>query len=367
MEPGRRIREAVARSARAELLLPMGNVWQRDERVLRWVFTESWRAGQRYDFEYETSPPQPVPELDGMLSTDLQTSLWRLHQYGLIQGDAPADPNCRACPADGRENAMVGKVSWSRLGPTASGLIALGEFPDLDRIMSAEGIRAVLDALATWASEEAASRLRTAAGLVGQLDDDVLQATMASVAASPRSMSLSPAMQSSNDAETVCEGRDLQVLQVFARPGTIDARGAFTLSDARLRELGVALAFDEMLQAIHALSDLDYVGGHGWVEGVPDVFPQGEPTEFPFESIEYRHFFVTGRGLRALGEWPSFTDLTPTTLAALLEWLADETVDQAQANETRAAAWDIRVLGPGILDVAVNVATAPVARQAPGL
>ena len=341
----------------------VGDVWQRDERVLRWVFTEYGRGHGGYDFEYDTNPPQPVPELDGMLSTDLQTSLWRLHQYGLIHADAPADPNCLACPADVRQNAMVGKVSWSRLGPTASGVIALGEFPDLGRVMSAEGIRAVLDALATWASEEGASRLRTAARLVEPVDDDVLRATMANVAASPRLMSLSPAMQSSNDADTAWERRDLHVLQLFARPGTIDAHGAFTLSDARLGALGTDFTFDETLQAIHALSDLDYVGGHGWVEGVPDVLPQDEPTEFPFEAIQYRHFFVTGRGLRALGEWPSFTDLTPTTFAALLEWLADETADQAQAKETRAAAWDIRMLGPGLLDVAVNLATATVTRQ----
>jgi hypothetical protein len=135
------------------------------------------------------------------------------------------------------------------------------------------------------------------------------------------------------------------------------------VSGARLRELGVDLAFDEMLHAIHALEDLGYLGGgHGWVEGVPDVWQR---EEFPFESIEYRHFCVTGRGLRALGEWPSFTDLTPTPLAALLERLADESADQTQADESRAVAWDIRVLGPGILDVAVSVATAAGARPGP--
>jgi hypothetical protein len=340
----------------------MGDVWQRDERVLRWVLTEDRRAGRGYDFECETYPPQPVAELDGMVSTDLQTSLWRLLHYGLILGDPPADPNCQMCAAI-RQDAMVDKMSWSRLRTTTSGLIALGELPDLDRIVSAEGIRAVIDALATWASEEAASRLRKAAALVGHLGDDVLQATMDSVAASPRSMSRSPAMQSSNDAETVSERRKLQVLQLFARPGTIDAHGAFTLSDARLRELGVDLAFDEMLQAIHALEELGYLGGgHGWVEGVPDVW-QGE--EFPFESVEYRHFFVTGRGLRALGDWPLFPDLTPTTVAALLEWLAGETADQAQADETRAAAWDIRSLAPLTLDAAVRFGMARGTRQGP--
>lgn len=333
----------------------MGDLWQRDERALRWVITEYRRAG-RYDFEYETNPPQPIPELDRMLSTDLQTSLWRLHQFGLIHADAPADPNCRACVvADLPRNATVGTMSWSRLGPTASGLIALGEFPDLDHITSPQGIRAVLDALANWAPEEAASRLRKAAGLFEQMDDDVLRATLASVAASPPSMSPLSATQSSDDGETAWERRDLQVLQLFARPGTIDAHGAYTLSQSRLRELGLNLTFDEMLRSIHALGDLGYVDGHGWVEGVPE----GGPTEVRFECVEYRHFFVTGRGLRALGEWPSFTDLTPTTIAALLERLAAETADQAQADETRAAAWDIRVLGPGILDVAVNVA-APV-------
>jgi len=167
----------------------------------------------------------------------------------------------------------------------------------------------------------------------------------------------------SYDSDTVSEHRE--VLQLLARPGPIDAYGAFTLSDTRLRDLGVALTSAEMLHAIKALADLGYLGGgHGWIEGDPEVW-QAEPTEFPFESVEYRHFFVSGRGLRALGEWPSFMDLTPATLAALLELLADEAADHAQAEEVRAAAWDIRVLGPGILDVAVGAATAAVAPHAP--
>jgi len=112
-----------------------------------------------------------------------------------------------------------------------------------------------------------------------------------------------------------------------------------------------------MLQAIHALADIGYLsGGHGWAEGIRDV-GHGEPTDFPFESIEYRHFFVSGRGLRALGQWPAFTDLTPTTFAALLELIADETADQPQADDTRAAAQDIRFLGPGIIDVAIGAAS----------
>jgi hypothetical protein len=77
----------------------------------------------------------------------------------LIDGDVPACPNCRACGTDHlRQNAVVGKVSWSRLRPTTFGLIALGEWRDLGRIMSAEGIRAVLDALATLAPRALARR-----------------------------------------------------------------------------------------------------------------------------------------------------------------------------------------------------------------
>lgn len=359
-EPGGLKGEGVAHCSVQNSLRPMGDLWERDERVLRWVLAEYRRAHGGYAFEYETNPPQPVAELDGLLSTDLQTSLRRLHQFGLVHADAPADPNCRACGVDQPQNVIVGKVLWSRLRPTASGLIAVGEFPGVDRIMTAKGVRAVLDALSAWAPEEAASRLRKAARLLGKLDDDVVRAGLANVEASPTSMSLSPAMRSSNDAETASERRVLQVLQLFARPGTIDAQGAFTLSDARLRELGVDLTSDEMLQSINSLADLGYVDGHGWVEGVPDALPQGKPAERPFEYVEYRHFFVTGRGLRALGQWPAFTDITPTTVALLLERLADESSDQTQADETWAAARDIRVLGPGVLDVAVDVASAAV-------
>jgi len=332
----------------------MGDRWQRDERVLRWVLTKSQREHGDFDFEYETNPPRPVAELDGMSSTDLQTSLWRLLEHDLIRGEPPADPNCRQC-VELRPDALVGRPSWSRLQPTVSGLIALGEFPEIDRVISAEGLRATLDALATWAPEEAKPRLRQAAGLVGRSGDDALRAMIATAATS-RPMSPSRTTQSPPDADIVSERRNLQVLRLFARPGTIDAHGAFTLSAARLRELGVDITSAEMLQAIHALANRGYLGGgHGWVEGLPGVW-EDDPTEFPFDSIEYRHFFVSGRGLQALGDWPPFTDLTPTTVAALLGKLADETAEQTQADETRAAARDIRALGPTILDVAVSAA-----------
>src|SRR5439155_26348148 len=180
---------------------PMGDVWQRDERVLRWILTEYRRFLGGYEFEYETNQPEPVPELDGMLSPDLHASLFRLFQYGLIDGRVPGYP--------GR------KVSWWRLRPTAFGEIALGEWPDLGRLMSAVGIGAVLEALATYAPEQARSRLRHAAAVVRRSGDDVLRATLVGVATWP-------ATQSFSDAETAWERRDLPVLQLLARPGTID-------------------------------------------------------------------------------------------------------------------------------------------------
>jgi hypothetical protein len=302
----------------------MSGVWQRDERVLRWVLTEFEQSLGSYGFQYETNPPEPVPELDGMLSSDLHASLFRLFQYGLIGGRAPAE--------------MRGQVSWERLRPTVSGRIVLGEWPDLDRFVTAEGMRAVLDALAPWAPEEAAPRLREAAAVVGQAGDDVVRETIGSGAAS-----------ASNEPET-WERRDLPVLQLLARPGTIDIDGGFTLSDARLRELGADLTFDEALPAIQALADLDYVDGQGSLEDE--------------RTIVYTLLFVTGRGMRALGEWPSFTDLTPKTLGALLDRLADETADQAQAAETRAAGRDIRVLGGGPVEAAVSAASAQQASDA---
>jgi hypothetical protein len=66
---------------------------------------------------------------------------------------------------------------------TADGLVAIGEWPDLDRIASAVGIHDVLDALADAAPEEDRSFLRRAAGLVGRLGDEIVRTTLSRIAA----------------------------------------------------------------------------------------------------------------------------------------------------------------------------------------
>ena len=119
----------------------------------------------RYDFD--TRPPEEIPELDGLPGDEFDRSLQRLHEHGFLDGY--------------RSETMSGNVTWLRLRVTAPGLIVLGEWPDLDRIASALGIHELLNALAEAAPEEERGVLRKAAGLAGRSGDAVIRATLAQV------------------------------------------------------------------------------------------------------------------------------------------------------------------------------------------
>src|SRR5918994_631209 len=92
-----------------------------DVRVLRWAFAES-PSLPRWYYQFETDPPEEIPELDGLPGDEFDRSLTRLHGYGLIDGQ--------------RAQMMMGTTRWSNVRITALGLIALGEWPDLDRLTS---------------------------------------------------------------------------------------------------------------------------------------------------------------------------------------------------------------------------------------
>jgi hypothetical protein len=62
--------------------------WDRvDEPVLRWI-RDDWplKLGERHYYEFETRPPEPIPELDDLPSDELHESLRRLHDAALIDG-----------------------------------------------------------------------------------------------------------------------------------------------------------------------------------------------------------------------------------------------------------------------------------------
>jgi hypothetical protein len=146
----------------------VATIWERiDSPVLRWVF-ETWPSSfehSRYDFT--TQPPEPIPELNGMPSDDLDASLQRLRQYGLIDGD------------DLR--AMGGSTTWVNLRVTHLGLIVLGEWPALELIETAAGIRAILREIAREAPDDEKSGIEHAAAFVGQTADGVVKSTLAEV------------------------------------------------------------------------------------------------------------------------------------------------------------------------------------------
>ena len=77
---------------------------------------------------------------------------------------------------------MSGRTTWTNLRLTSLGLVAIGEWPDLDLIASAAGIHDVLDALADAAPEEERSFLRRTAGTVGRLGDEIVRSTLSGIA-----------------------------------------------------------------------------------------------------------------------------------------------------------------------------------------
>lgn len=144
--------------------------WDRvDEPVLRWI-RDDWplKLGERHQYTFETRPPEPIPELDDLPSDELHESLRRLYEAELIDGLVA--------------EAMSGRTTWTNLRLTSLGLVAIGEWPDLDLIASAVGIHDVLDALADAAPEEERSFLRRAAGTVGRLGDEIVRSTLSGIA-----------------------------------------------------------------------------------------------------------------------------------------------------------------------------------------
>ena len=144
--------------------------WDRvDEPVLRWI-RDDWplKLGERHQYTFETRPPEPIPELDDLPSDELHESLRRLYEAELIDGLVA--------------EAMGGTTTWTNLRLTSLGLVAIGEWPDLDLIASAVGIHDVLDALADAAPEEERSFLRRAAGTVGRLGDEIVRSTLSGIA-----------------------------------------------------------------------------------------------------------------------------------------------------------------------------------------
>ena len=146
---------------------------------------------------------------------------------------------------------------------------------------------------------------------------------------------------------TLWETRDLPVLRSIAAFAESDdelrRRGVFGVGSGNAGEgLGLDLTDGEVHDALYTLADAGYVTFRVWME-------TGNSKHF----LDLR---VTGRGSQALGEWPFFTEMTPATLAALLERFADEAATEEESDNARKAASYIRSLSGTVVTTALRVA-----------
>ena len=126
------------------------------------------------------------------------------------------------------------------------------------------------------------------------------------------------------------ERRDLPVLAALANTEDQHVRSGYLDISLAQKTLGLDLTNSEIHDAVLTLGDAGYVGYDiGYETGNGGLFTQLK---------------VTGRGKQALGDWPLFTEVTPMTLAALLDRLADEAPTDQEADNAHQAATYIRSL-----------------------
>jgi hypothetical protein len=100
----------------------------------------------------------------GLNSEQMDQALIRLFEHGLI---------------DGRRQETTGYTSWSGLRMTAGGMQVLEEWPDLDQITSALGVKTLLNELAKSAMDtEDQSALRRLVGVIGEVGESVALSTL---------------------------------------------------------------------------------------------------------------------------------------------------------------------------------------------
>ncbi len=154
---------------------------------------------------------------------------------------------------------------------------------------------------------------------------------------------------------TLWERRDFPVLRALVEKKDADEnlRHGFVGLDGAAETLDLDLLNDEIHEAILALGDVGYV-----------------EYEFNAESGFggfFTHVKVTGRGYQLLGEWPYFTEMTPATLATLLERFADKAATEEEATNARKAASFIRTLSGTAVKAALRVAMVEGFKMAAGL
>jgi hypothetical protein len=154
---------------------PFGNVqrmtrWDDvDEPVLRWLAGESSSFIHAWQLQLTIRPdPPPSDEVAGLSERQVDEALTRLGDHGLI---------------DGNRMETIGYSVWSRLRVTGLGQQVLGEWPELDRLNTAEGLRLLLAKIAEQSSDaDEQADYRRAVGFLTSIGDGIIDQTLMDVA-----------------------------------------------------------------------------------------------------------------------------------------------------------------------------------------
>ena len=120
---------------------------------------ETWQL--KLGLRRSVEPPDEVP---GLNSEQMDQALTRLLEHGLI---------------DGRRGETIGYASWSGLRVTARGMQVLEEWPDLDQLTSAVGLKMLLNELAKSAADtEDQGALRRMVGVIGEVGEGIALSTL---------------------------------------------------------------------------------------------------------------------------------------------------------------------------------------------
>lgn len=144
--------------------------WEQiDEPVLRWVAALPNPLVHHDIQEFNRSNPEPFDPIPHLDTAQIGAALVRLSSAALIGG---------------RFDDLGSSVLCWQLYVAPCGLQVLGEWPDLDAVASAVGMRRLLLALAEQASDpEEQGALKGAAGLVGRTASDVIRDAIGEIAA----------------------------------------------------------------------------------------------------------------------------------------------------------------------------------------
>ncbi|HEV8452349.1 MAG TPA: hypothetical protein VGQ45_13025 [Gaiellales bacterium] len=147
---------------------------------------------------------------------------------------------------------------------------------------------------------------------------------------------------------TLWERRDLPLLRAAVDPanGQIQRHYFQVGQGTAAAAFNLHLSEDDVYAGLLALRDAGYV--------------QFDERRSSGAHATVAQFSVTGAGMQMLGEWPRFERIvSPITLAAFLERLAEEAPTAEEESAARSAAAYVRGVAPGILQsLATGVASA---------